>query len=267
MDVYVWVLSTMDGYLSKDVDQISPTDLRQFMLYLRTEYTTRAGKPLSPSSIQNAWKALRSFFEWCNLELGVDNPAADLPLPRVPPTEIQPLTRSEISELLSKASLRDKAIILVLLDTGVRAGELCRILQEHVNLSTGAALITPHGRKTRSRTVHTSRPTIKAILRYLLTRNDSRPHLFLNKYHQPLNRNSVRLALRRLGEQVNVKVHPHKFRHTFAIEYLRNGGDPWTLQATLGHSTMEMVKTYLRIVQVDLENAHRQASPVVNWKL
>jgi site-specific recombinase XerD len=61
------------------------------------------------------------------------------------------------------------------------------------------------------------------------------------------------------------KVHPHKFRHTLTINYLRNGGDLLTLQALLGRSSPDMVKRYARVAQTDLKEAHRTASPVANW--
>ncbi|MBN2004672.1 MAG: site-specific integrase [Anaerolineae bacterium] len=113
---------------------------------------------------------------------------------------------------------------------------------------------------------------MRAIWRYMATRPDYTlvQPLFASDDGDtiPLNRNALYRLLSRLGKRAGVNnCHPHRFRHTFAIEFLRNGGDIYSLQRMMGHSTLEMVKTYLSIVQSDIENTHRRASPVDNWKL
>ena len=79
---------------------------------------------------------------------------------------------------------------------------------------------------------------------------------------------SHRSLFNRLGARAEVKkVYPHKFRHTFAITYLRSGGDVFTLQSLLGHGSLDMVQHYARIAEVDVEQAHRKASPADNMRL
>ena len=85
---------------------------------------------------------------------------------------------------------------------------------------------------------------------------------------RPLDRIRLLNILVSVGKRAGVEqVNVHRFRHTFAVNYLRNGGDPWSLQMMLGHSTMEIVKTYLALSNGDLEKNQKLVSPVDNWRL
>jgi integrase len=83
-----------------------------------------------------------------------------------------------------------------------------------------------------------------------------------------IDRRVLTKHLKRLGERAGVTgVNAHRFRHTFATEYIRRGGDIITLQKLLGHASMDMVLRYLHLVRADVAAAHRRSSPADGWKL
>lgn len=219
-----------------------------------------------------------------------------VPRPRVPEDPpVEPLRREEVDLLLKACDAcaeadthdrrkfimrrstgrRDKAILLVLLDTGLRASELCALRVGDVNMKTGKVTVR-HGEEgkvkgRKERTVYIGKSARRFLWRYLAEREDGEDPeepLFIGKFNHSMNRDALRQLLSSLGEKAQVKkCHPHRFRHTFAITYLRSVGDLFTLKSLLGHSTLEMVEHYARIADVDVEQAHRKASPADNWRL
>ncbi len=177
--------------------------------------------------------------------------------------------KGEITEKRMKLSGdRNRAILLLLLDTGIRASELCGL---HIGeMDNHNRRVQVMGKGSKERTIPFSPRTGQTLWRYLTSRTDLRaidPLIATLDGHE-LNRARLLKILVSIGKRAGVAdVHPHRFRHTFAIQYLRNGGDPYTLQAMLGHSSLDMVKNYLRIAQIDIDTAHRRASPVDNWRL
>jgi site-specific recombinase XerD len=165
-------------------------------------------------------------------------------------------------------ALRDRAIILTLVDTGMRASELCNLRIYDADLRNHQ--ITVQGKGKKERIVAISPRTAQLLWRYRSSRPDAKPtaHLFVVRYDRPFNRTVLGRLLKRIGKRAGVlNVHPHRFRHTFAIAFLRNGGNVYVLQRMLGHSSLDMVKRYLAIAQADVQDAHRDASPVTNWCL
>ena len=100
--------------------------------------------------------------------------------------------------------------------------------------------------------------------------NQLSDYLFLTRSGEALTTNRIETIIEDYGRKagiVGVRCSPHTFRHTFAISYLRNGGDVFTLQQILGHETLDMVRKYLNVAQYDLQAAHQRCSPVDNFKL
>jgi len=208
--------------------------------------------------------------------------------PKPEKREIIPFTESEVKVMLSVVARskaydrpgkrrsdhavpnadRNRAILLLLVDTGLRASELCRLMLHQVDQRNSRVQVLGKGAVERS--IPFSPRTGQALWRYLARRPNALPSdpVFVTALNRPLDRGQLLNLVEGIGQRAGVTdVHPHRFRHTFAIQYLRNGGDPYTLQRLLGHSSLDMVKEYLALAQVDLDNAHRRASPVDNWRL
>lgn len=296
--IYRHFLRLLTRYLDDpDCAAITEQQIIAFAAWLQTDYVpTRPGgkqHPLSPSSISNAWSATRSFFAWAEQRLGLARLDLVWKRPRVFQEAIQPFSQEDVQRLLAATqytatakterrrafktkrptALRDRAILLLLLDTGIRAGECARLLVGDLDFATGDVAIRRFGtgRKTHGRHVRVSARTAAALWDYLSQRPTPRPDdpLFLStRTKRALDRNRLANLIEDLGARAGVSdAHPHRLRHTFAIEYLRNGGDIYTLQSLLGHSELDMVKRYLALARADLADAHRRASPVDRWRL
>lgn len=297
LTTYISALGKLIEYLGeKEIDLITSDDLHRFMSYLTTDYTPeRLNNPqnktrLSTASHHRYWKAIRFFFKWAGVELSIKRPDLTLKMPAWESKEIVPFTEDEIKSLLKNCesanvpagkriayqfrrsqSIRNKAIILTLLDTGVRVGELTRLRICDVNLENGEVYIHRyHVRKTHSRTTYLDKVARKILWRYIVDREGVRndDFLFVTVSNKPMTGQRILNLLSQLGKNAGImRVHPHRFRHTFAIQYLRNGGDIFTLKRILGHKSFEMVNHYLNLSSADASNAHQKASPVDRWNL
>jgi integrase/recombinase XerD len=282
-----------------NISTLTSHTISEYLSWMRNEYVPKrfGGKthPLSPKTLRNVWITLSSFFVWASREYKISNPMKEVPPPRFQKTPVDAFKQEDIRAMLKACvyskeantafrrpfslrratAKRDQAILLVLLDSGVRASELCAMTIGDFD-AKGGKLEIKHGvdggaKGGKGRVVYLGKVSRQAVWRYLQDRediHDPTAPLFVVSGFRPFNPGTLRKLVQRIGERAGVKnVYPHKFRHTFAITYLRSGGDVFTLQSLLGHGSLEMVRYYAQIAQVDVEQAHRRASPADNWRL
>jgi len=257
--------------------KLSAVHVRQFLWYLVSEpnrwdgKSPRAKKPASRTTAHDYYRALRTFFNWLEREgLVHENPFAHLKPPKTEKKVITALTPEEIARLFqcclkTPMETRNKAIVSVLLDTGLRVSELASLAVEDVDMNTGS-IVVRHGKGGKQRIVHIGSKAQKALWKYMtIYRKSESKSLFINRCGEQLDAVGVKIFIKRLGESAKVSVSPHKLRHTFAISYLRAGGDVFSLQYLLGHSTLSMTQRYLQSLNADdAINAHRKFSPLDN---
>jgi integrase/recombinase XerD len=300
IEVYTDHLERWLGYVGDvNITTVTTAQIRAFLVWLRTDYQSARifgrGQPISSKTLRNYWVSLSALFTWAATEFGFPSPVKGVPAPKFEVAPVEPFTQAEVEKLLKAVEFmreantdgrekftmrratahRDRAIILMLLDTGLRVGELCALNIGDVEQKTGKVEVK-HGvgggaKGGKGRVVYLGKAARRSLWRYLAEREDAGEldaPLFLGRLDHKLDRDVLRQLIAGLGEKAGVKkCHPHRFRHTFAITYLRSGGDVFTLQSILGHSTHEMVQHYARIAQLDVVQAHRKASPADNWRL
>ncbi len=243
-------------------------------------YTGPQSRGLTGHTINCYLRAIRAFWTWLTTEEFIEtNPFDRITVPKAPKKVITPFSddqlRSffEVIDAKSPIGFRDLALTQILLDTGVRVTELTGLETEDVNLVQRCLKV--HGKGDKERIVPFGVTIQKALAKYV---NKHRPNplyplsdnLFLTRNGMPLTPNRVQSMIEMYATKAGiqgVRASPHTFRHTFAISYLRNGGDVFTLQRILGHETLDMVRNYVTLAQTDLQEAHLRCSPVDNLKM
>jgi site-specific recombinase XerD len=258
------------------------TEVRQFLSYLMHGHEEPGGrwgnprfnKPVRPITVKDYYVNLKCFFNWLMAEAVIEaSPMARVPKPRVQTEQVEPFSQQQINALLKAARhsqnpRRDEAIVLFLYDTGVRASELCGLKLRDIDLSSRHAYVLGKGNKHRL--VYFSRETGKALSNYLRKpKRELEDPVFVTKGNavpgQPLTVSGLRQIIERLGQAAGIqatKVSPHVFRHSAAIQLLRNGCDVYGLMSLMGHTSLTICQSYLKLSKLDLENQHRRCSPV-----
>lgn len=160
------------------------------------------------------------------------------------------------------------AILLTLIDTGIRASELLQLDIDDFNPVQGSLLIR-HGKGDKTRTVYAGKKARKTIHSYLAHREDDTDALFVSMDTSTrLTYSGLRWIVLNCSKAARIKMRGiHTFRRLYALTMLRNGVDVITLSRLMGHSDLQVLKRYLAQTDDDLREAHIRASPVDNARL
>lgn len=252
----------------KEPQGVTPNHVRVFLLVLRER--------IKASSVHDYYGCVCRFFNWLVQE-GIleDSPMEKMHPPRVPKQVIQPFSQDDIRRMLVVLAedgfrgVRNTAIVLTFLDTGLRLSELAAIQLTDIDFDNGIIKVMGKGRKERF--VRVGKESQKAILRYLLMRKDKLPWLWVSDKGDPIKARGIQSLIKRLGKRAGItdaRCSPHTFRHSFAVNCLRNGMGEFNLQSLLGHTTLQMTRRYVQTFGVsDALSAHERASPVDNMRL
>jgi site-specific recombinase XerD len=264
-----------------DLSRFTTDTIRNYILCQRQRhrFSTHPNTPtqsslVSPTTIQGHVRALKAFSTFLFKEGRTDtNRLAKLKIPKAPRKLFEPLTPEEIAtvsasiDTLAPVGKRNCTIFYTILDTGLRAGGITSLTVGALNLDDGFLRAMEKGSKERI--VPFGNFVQSALTDYL---NTTRPslaggksvdQLFLSQHGQPMTVNALKLIFSRLATASGItRLHSHLCRHTFAINYLMNGGDVFSLKEILGHSSLEMVNRYLAFTSAQIRARHREFSSI-----
>jgi len=258
----LWVNRFINYVWDIDASQIK-------MIHIQDFRTALIKQGLSPKTVNYHAVGLRSFFKFL-LRNDIETLSPEkVDLAKIPPRRVSYLSEEQVQSILNAPSkyekrplkiLRDKAILATLYWTWLRVTELITLKTKDIKLSENQFSVIGKGSKLRS--VFLTQDAKEKLKKYILSRWDDSEYLFIslspNSYGEPLSRNSVESLVKKYAELVWIteKVTPHTLRHSFATTLLRRGADIRSVQALLGHSSIQTTQIYTHVDDKYLQKVH-----------
>ncbi|WP_135227510.1 tyrosine-type recombinase/integrase [Deinococcus fonticola] len=251
-----------------DTDHVSRLTLQELQLALRE-------RGLSPGGEHAILRAIRGAFRWAiEEELITVDPTRKLRMPALPqerPPTVQPEEIRAALKLVAAMDqpLRNRALLLVMLDCGLRMGEIIQLRVEDVDLAAGMVTVRAEtAKREKERRVPIGIKASRAVAAYERRERDPVfPHvgeLFLNRSGEPMTAGGIHHLMVKVAKGIGVPrshVAPHAWRRAFAVGMLRGGANLFELQQMMGHTTLEMTRKYVKLLPDDLQRVHLRASP------
>lgn len=258
-----WYAQKMDWYRRtggvENLEELNAFELKRFL-------AEQQERGLSDNTIHGFFQVIRSFANWCEREeYPVDRSVLRMRPPKVALKEMSTYTPEQVALIFDNAKVGwPQLAVKILLGTGIRVGELINLLLEDVEDDEDTMFLKiKRGKGAKFRRVPVSQRLRREIIRYInRSRPDSdAPNLLLLSAGRPVSIQAVCDLLQRLRRRLGFPLHAHRFRHTFATEYLRRGGEMERLRRILGHTTYSMVMRYVHLDKNDLGRDFDQRSP------
>ncbi len=213
-----------------------------------------AQRGVSSATVHAHARAVRAFVRFAYEEGWIEEPVT-VRMPRLEQKQMEVLSREDARRVLSVCGTRDRALVMTLIDSGIRRGEALALDWEDVDFRTGAVHVR-RGKGGKARVTYVGAKTKIALLRWGGGQRSSA--IF------PLTASGGTTLMARLSRKSGVHITFHKCRRTFATWALRQGMDLLSLQRLLGHSSLEMVRKYALQTDHDLRLAHLRNGPLDN---
>lgn len=237
---------------AEDPAELSLLNFKKYGVFLRS-LTKRDGGKLSSSSVHGCLRAVKAFYNFCIEEEYIDDFSRHLKLPKVYKKEQMILDDEEIKILFDctnscRYDLRNRCFVALMLDSGLRRGEIPKINIGDLDLRNQTLLV--RGKGSKQRIVPIGSMSAKLLTEYLDQRDhiDSSEPFFIDMYGKRCTDNLMKQVFQDLKNLSGIeRLHPHLLRHTFATYYLADGGDLETLRLILGHSDVHTTQMYLHL--------------------
>jgi site-specific recombinase XerD len=259
-----WYRQKMEWYLAREggpktLDDLTSAEVKRLLASL-------IDRRLAPNTIHGFFEVVRAFANWALREgFPVDPAMVRMRPPKVPQTELETYTAAQQGAMLAAAAPGWPALaVQVLLGTGMRVGELANlVVDDYESEGDVGFLKVRKGKGAKFRRVPLSARLRREVDRYVNRHRGEAAtnRLLIRSDGEPVRKVTIGYLLKRIKLRVGFKVHAHKFRHTFATEYLRNGGDIERLRRILGHTSYVMVMRYLHLDKGDLGKDFDLRSP------
>lgn len=229
-----------------DIDDLDVMLFKSYQLHLSNT------KDIKRVSVRTYSRAVRVFYRYLYNEDVIDIRVDKLKLIKSEKEVILPLSDSEVKQLLNcfddtVLGVRDKTICMLMLDCGLRRSEVINLKLSDVNFINNTILV--NGKGSKQRIVPFGSTVRDQLLKYRSIIDDNTvKSFFLNNDFTALTSNAIKMMFTKLKERSGIsRIYPHLLRHTFATNYIFNGGNLEVLRVLLGHSSINITQVYIHL--------------------